>query len=364
MMDKMNSLKGIAVPSAGSSVKEPKETTPRQPFLHLCKVIDDSAPILKDILAERLKQKLKVDENKFSDIEVNIYNLIVEKTRDEYVKLVDSFFTVGRNQQDVDNTKISVLIVSKNNYEKSLQEDEKNIFSETYPSYDKFQDALDAQFDKYLDKKRGESTKVVGGFPSGLNGIAKGIPSGLTEMAKGFVGQTGITTGPNVDAGKQPGQSKQSKSELEKSVDKVYGKHTFQKKIEGIIISKIDKLVKNKDGRIQTIMTGATTKIADKFDEMMEKFIVSIDDRFFNLCIIKSIFPEYISNYFNNSEKSNTIGDYIESLVSKKEYISGGNTLQQVPAKGGKRKTNHRKSNRREYKRIRPTHKRPSKNIA
>ena len=325
---------GAAPTSTGQDAGKPcREVSNQQPLLHLCKVIDSSAPEIKSVLAEKLKEKLTVDEKTFYGIPMDIYKTISDETRSKYTEAIDRIFNA--DGQIGDNLRIAMLIQAKNNYMKTAKD--KNIFTMNFNNYEEFNTELNEQIDKDLEVNREAYNANIpthtqtGGFVGKLLETAKtakdainGQLNPLGPMANNMLGNMANT----VMGNKQPtqgaaGETGGASKELEITFDKVYRHGDFKRKTTKILLNKVLNIVKsdNKNDQINILLEAASKKVFDEFDKQLGKFIQNIDNQYFNLCIISAIGPRYIHEYFSlkGSNPGQNIGQYIDSLIMSKE---------------------------------------------
>jgi hypothetical protein len=303
----------------GAGVPKP-DVSKQQPMLHLCTVIDNSAPAMKEILTEKLKQKITVDDNTFFKIPMHIYKDIADKVSEKLSTTIQQTFS--GTGQDGTNLRISVLIQAKNNYNKLFKGTE-NLFSKTYDTYEDFEQAMKQQFDDSVEverEKMGSNTPMVGGFDFGsvMNAVNNASQGGVSNAAA----QQPTAAGKPI-ASSSKNCPEPVVKEVQKMIDDLYGKGTFKKKLLKIISHKLDKVVNEakKTDNINILLDAATDKVTDAFKGQLDKFMSNIqsNNQFFNLCIISAIGPQYIEQYFKQRAKkpnqTQTLGQYIDALV-------------------------------------------------
>ena len=321
---------GAAPTSTGQDAGKPcREVSNQQPLLHLCKVIDSSAPEIKSVLAEKLKEKLTVDEKTFYGIPMDIYKTISDETRSKYTEAIDRIFNA--DGQIGDNLRIAMLIQAKNNYMKTAKD--KNIFTMNFNNYEEFNTELNEQIDKDLEVNREAynaniptqaGTQKGGNLFKNAKDAINGQLNPLGPMANNMLGNVA-----NSVMGKKPptqgaaGETGGASKELEITFDKVYRHGDFKRKTTKILLNKVLNIVKsdNKNDQINILLEAASKKVFDEFDKQLGKFIQNIDNQYFNLCIISAIGPRYIHEYFSlkGSNPGQNIGQYIDSLIMSKE---------------------------------------------
>jgi hypothetical protein len=308
-------------PGAGTLKKDKSK---QQPMLHLCTVIDNSAPAMKDVLTKRLAEKITVDDRNFFKVPMRIYEDIADKVSEKYAKAIQQTFS--GNEQDGTNLRISVLIQAKNNYIKLFKGTE-DLFNKTYDTYKDFEQAMKQQFDASVEVER---EKV------GNNNVSEGkvkFIGGQNKSGEEEGGDKQNETNTQATT-KQADTAAPTKAtnngcpeaivqEVHKKIDDLYGKGTFKKKLLKIISHKLENAVNTakKTDNINILLDAATDKVTDAFKEQLDKFMskAQSNEQFFNLCIISAIGPEYIKQYFQSRDKNpnQTLGQYIDALVIK-----------------------------------------------